>query len=52
VDVRPGDRRIGVRGECEPSKPFGIATWHTKAALKGIRQRLLSPAEIKAAREE
>jgi hypothetical protein len=52
VDARPGERRIAVRGEMENSKPFGLATWHTKAALKDIRLRLLSPAEIKAAREE
>ena len=52
VDARPGERRISVRAEVENSKPFGIATWHTKAALKDIRVRLLSPDEIKAAREE
>jgi hypothetical protein len=52
VDARPGERRIAVRGEMENSKPFGFATWHTKAALREIRLRPLSPAEIKAAREE
>jgi hypothetical protein len=52
IDARPGERRISVRGEMENSKPFGIATWYTKAALKDIRVRLLTPDEIKAAREE
>lgn len=52
VNAQPGERRISVRGEVENSKPFGIATWHTKAALKDIRVRLLTPDEIQAAREE
>lgn len=52
IDAHPGERRVSVRAEVENSKPFGIATWHTKAALKEIRLRLLSPDEIKAAREE
>ena len=52
IDARPGERRIGVRLEMENSKPFGLSTWHTKAAFKDIRLRLLSPDEIKAAREE
>jgi len=52
VDARPGQRRIGVRAEVEGSKPFGLATWYTKAALKEIRMRMLTPEEIKAAREE
>lgn len=52
VDVRTAERRISVRAECEPSKPFGIATWHTKANLKNLRLRQLSADEIKAAREE
>jgi hypothetical protein len=52
VDARPGGRRVSVRAEVENSKPFGLATWYTKAALKDIRLRLLTPDEIKAAREE
>lgn len=52
VNAYPGQRRVSVRGEVENSKPLGIATWHTKAALKDIRVRLLTPDEIKAAREE
>ncbi len=52
VDARPGQRRIHVRAEVENSKPFGLATWYTKAAVKDIRLRLLTPEEIKAAREE
>jgi hypothetical protein len=52
VDARPGQRRISVRAEVENSKPLGFATWYTKAALKDLRLRLLTPDEITAARAE
>lgn len=44
VDTRPGKRRISVRYEVEPSKPFGIAAWNTRAALRDIRVRGIHPA--------
>jgi hypothetical protein len=52
VDARPGPRRVSVRSEMENCKPLGLSAWHTKAALKNIRLRGLTPEEIKAAREE
>jgi hypothetical protein len=33
--------RISIRMEMEPSRPLGIATWKTKAALRDIRLRRL-----------
>jgi len=44
VDVQPGERKVSVRAEIEPSQPLGIAAWHTKAALRNIRMRAISPA--------
>ena len=41
VDAEPGTRKISVRMEVEESKPFGLAAWRTKAALKNIRIRTL-----------
>ncbi|MBW3538834.1 MAG: DUF1080 domain-containing protein [Planctomycetes bacterium] len=41
VDQDIADRRISIRYEVEPSKPFGIASWQTTAALKNIRLRPL-----------
>jgi len=41
VDAQPGDRKVDVRIEVEDSIPLGIATWHTKAALKDIQLRRL-----------
>ena len=41
VDAEPGTRKISVRMEVEESKPFGLAAWRTKAALKNIRVRTL-----------
>ena len=41
VDVETADRKIDIRIEVEQSKPFGIASWATKAALRNIRIRRL-----------
>ena len=40
IDVSTKDRKVGLRaGDIELSKPLGIATWQTSAALKNIRLR-------------
>jgi hypothetical protein len=40
IDVTTKDRKVSVRaGDIELSKPLGIATWQTSAALKNIRLR-------------
>jgi hypothetical protein len=42
VDVVTTDKRISVRpGDIEMSKPFGISSWETTAALREIRFRTL-----------
>jgi hypothetical protein len=35
-------KKIGIRYEVEPSKPFGFACWQTTAALRNIRIRSLA----------
>ncbi len=47
VDVETKGRRISVRSEVERSRPFGLACWRTKAALRDIRVRQLPPAATK-----
>jgi len=37
VDFVKGEKRLSVRPEVELSKPFGIASWYTTAALRNIR---------------
>lgn len=37
VDFIIGDNMISIRPEVELSKPFGISSWHTTAALRNIR---------------
>lgn len=39
-------RRLSTRGEVDPSRPFGLAAWETKAAIRNIRLRELSAGEI------
>jgi len=36
-------RRVHVRNEMDLSKPMGVSTWQTKAAIRNIRVRRLSP---------
>jgi Domain of Unknown Function (DUF1080) len=48
VDLETEDKRISIRTECEPCKPFGIATWGTSGAVRNIRVRPLTDAEKKA----
>ncbi len=37
VDFRKGDKKLSIRPEVELSKPFGIASWNTTAALRNIK---------------
>ncbi len=45
VDLRRPDRKFSIWWEQEPVRPFGIATWQTKAAVRKIELRRLPPAE-------
>jgi hypothetical protein len=49
VDLETTGRRISIRLECGPCKPFGIATWDTSGAIRNIRVRALTETEKKAA---
>jgi len=40
--------KFGIRFECEPCQPLGIATWSTSGAVRDIRLRELTPEEVKA----
>jgi hypothetical protein len=37
VNFAIDDKKLSIRPEVELSKPFGIASWHTTAALRNIR---------------
>ena len=43
VDLDLKGRKISIRPEVELSKPFGITSWRTSAALKNIKVRKLDP---------
>lgn len=51
VDADIRDRGLSTRLEVEWSKPFGIATWQTKGAIRKIRIREMSPDEVKTVNE-
>jgi hypothetical protein len=48
VDVETEGKKVGIRLECGPCKPFGFATWNTAGAVRNIRVRALTEAEKKA----
>lgn len=41
IDFETKGRKISLRAECDPCKPFGIATWRTTGAARDIKVRLL-----------
>jgi hypothetical protein len=41
IDLALEEKEISTRLEVERSKPLGIASWRTKAALRGIKLRRL-----------
>jgi len=43
VDLDITDRKLSVRFEVEPSRPLGIATWQTGAAMRDINIRPVQP---------
>lgn len=47
VDLDTTDVKLSIRIECNVSTPFGIASYDTVGAVKDIKVRNLSPAEIK-----
>jgi hypothetical protein len=47
VDLDTTDRRISIRIECRPCRPFGLATWDTAGAVRDVRVRTLTEAEKK-----
>lgn len=49
VDLLTRDKKLSVRAECELCKPFGIASWRTRGAVREIRVRALTAAERRPA---
>lgn len=47
VDVATTDRKVGIRLECLPCRPLGLATYRTTGEVKDIEIRKLTSDEIK-----
>ena len=47
VDAAVSGRKIGIRIEVEPSRPFGIATFSTTGGIRNIRIRKMKPDKAK-----
>lgn len=48
VSVATKGKKISIRGEVEPSRPFGISCYATTSGLKDIKVRELTPEEAAA----
>jgi hypothetical protein len=46
IDLDTQGKELTTRGEVESAKPLGISAWRTKAAIRAIRLRELTPAEL------
>lgn len=52
VDVDTTGRKISIRREVDLSRPFGIASWQTTAALRNIKIRKLEPQQKQKTADE
>lgn len=52
VDLETKGHKISIRFECDPCKPFGIASWCTTGAVRDVRVRALTDAEKKSEPEK
>ena len=52
VDQERKDHKFGIRMEVDLNRPLGISTWMTKGAVRNIKLRELTAAEVKAAAAE
>lgn len=41
VDLATKGRKISIRPECDPSRPFGFSTWSSTGAVRNVRVRPL-----------
>ena len=46
ADVDTAGKDISTRIDIERSKPLGLSTWQTSAAMRNIRIRALRPEEL------
>ncbi len=52
VDLETKGHKISIRFECDPCKPFGVASWNTTGAVRDIRVRALTEEEKKSEPEK
>lgn len=49
IDCDTSEKKITIRPECDLSRPFGFCTWRTVGAVREIRVRNLTEAEVRDA---
>ena len=51
VDLETKGHKLSIRFECDLCRPFGISTWMTAGAVRNIRVRDLTAAEVAEAKK-
>src|SRR5688572_30501203 len=39
IDVDTSEKKVSIRFECDPCKPFGVCTWNTVGAIRDVQVR-------------
>jgi hypothetical protein len=52
VDLETKGHKLSIRFECDLCRPFGVSTWMTAGAVRNVRVRELSAADLKKIAEE
>jgi hypothetical protein len=42
IDVDVSEKKVSIRFECDPCKPFGVCTWNTVGAIRAVQVRELT----------
>jgi hypothetical protein len=52
VDLETKGHKLSIRFECDLCRPFGVSSWMTAGAVRNVRVRELSAADLKKVAEE
>jgi hypothetical protein len=45
IDADVSEKKVSIRFECDPCKPFGVCTWNTVGAIRDVQVRELKDAK-------
>jgi hypothetical protein len=45
IDADVSEKKVSIRFECDPCKPFGVCTWNTVGAIRDVQVRAVAAAK-------